>query len=117
MKKFDFIPTVILSIVTCGIYSLYVWYVANKNNNTIAEGMGMPKISSFIMCLLLGAITCGIYTIYWYYKFCDQQINILKAKGRQPVISDSPILTLILLFVPFLSWYILCENYNQGIDG
>ena len=116
MKKFNFLPTLLLSMVTAGIYSLYMWYVMNKNNNEVARQNGVPEIRKFIPAMLLGWVTCSIYLIYWYYKFQEQQVKILQAQGRPVCISSSPIVLLIIMFVPFLSYYVLCTNYNEGIN-
>lgn len=115
MKRFDFVPTFILSIITAGIYSLYVWHVMSKTNNEIARQNGMPENKSFIVAFLLGCVTCSIYLIYWYYKFMVQQVQILQMKGRPVAISSSPVVLVIMMFIPILSFYVLCTNYNEGI--
>lgn len=117
MKKFDFIPTILLSIVTCGIYGIYVWYKMGEDNNQIARVCGIPEIKNYIIAILLGAVTCGIYSFYWMYKFMEQQVRILKAYGKPAAATDSPFLLLIIMFIPIFSWYILCENSSRGIDA
>ena len=61
----NIVVCVILSIVTCGIYSLYWLYTLNEaartvNPNEWQMGGGMV--------ILLSIITCGIFGLYWYYK-------------------------------------------------
>ena len=36
-KRFNWIVTMILSVVTCGLYSMYVWYKMSKEQNDMAE--------------------------------------------------------------------------------
>jgi hypothetical protein len=67
--------------------------------------------------LLLGLITCGIYSIYWQYKFYAQQIAIAKASGVETSPTDSPILMLLLGFVPIYSFYVICDNYNRTANA
>lgn len=117
MKKFNVITAIILSAITCGIYSLYLWYVVITNNNQIAANNNIPQISGFIKFILLSTVTCGIYGIYWYFKFWQQEGAILQAYGKPHVITGEPIVNLLLMFVPILSWYVLCESYNRGVDG
>lgn len=117
MKKFNWLTAFLLNFVTCGIYTLYMFYKITQNNNTVAKKYGQKEIQGFIVAFLLGIITCSIYLIYWYYKINEQMVNIQKAKGQTPVLSDSPIVLLILMFVPILNYYVLCENYNQVVDG
>ena len=58
---------IILTIVTCGIYSLYFIYSFAKDMNTMCEGDGQ-KTSGLLMFWILSLVTCGIYSFYWYYK-------------------------------------------------
>ena len=117
MKKFDFIPTLILSIVTCGIYALYVWYTMSENSNKIAEKCNVKKTSNFIWAVVIGMFTFGIFTLYWIYTYYVQQVAIAKANGVtvQPV--TEPILLLILTCVPIFNYYILCDIHNKNVDA
>ena len=57
----------LLSIVTCGIYSYYFLYCLARDINTMCQEDGdfTPGIAAFI---LLSFVTCGFYALYWYYK-------------------------------------------------
>lgn len=57
----------LLSIVTCGIYSYYFLYCLARDINTMCQedGDSTPGIAAFI---LLSFVTCGFYALYWYYK-------------------------------------------------
>ena len=48
---------VILTIITCGLYSLYSITIITEDNDS-------PKGSTVV---LLSIITCGIYGLYWSY--------------------------------------------------
>lgn len=65
---------IILSIITCGIYSLFLMVNLNNEfaiqNNENANGW---------MVVFLTIITCGIYGIIWFYKM-GQEIE--KAGGK-----------------------------------
>ena len=117
MKKFNWIVAFILSYVTCGIYSLYMFFVMADNSNKMAEKSGTPKINGFIVAVLLGMITCGIYTLFWMYKFFKQQVEIAKANGVtvQPV--EEPIILLILCIGPVYNYYMVCDVYNKNVDA
>ena len=116
MKKFNWIAVLILNIITCGIYSLYLWFVMAKNSNLMAEKSGSKKIMGFIPAVLLGCVTFGIFTIIWMYQFCRLQVEISKANGTNTQPTDTPILLLILMIVPVYSYYVLCDNYNRNVD-
>lgn len=58
----------LLSLVTCGIYSFYFLYCLARDVNTLCQDDGdyTPGLAEFI---LLSFVTCGFYAYYWYYKF------------------------------------------------
>ena len=56
---------IILSIITCGIYSLY--WIAKMNDDTNAAAQE-PNATTGGMVVLLTIVTCGIYGFYWAYK-------------------------------------------------
>ena len=117
MKKFNWIVALVLNYVTCGIYSLYMWFVITKNSNKMAEQAGVKKIMGFIPSILLGCITFGIYTIIWMYKFEKLQVELAKANGTSSQPVESPIVLLILMIVPIYSFYVFCDNYNRNVDA
>lgn len=57
----------LLSIVTCGIYSCYFLYCLARDINVMCQddGDSTPGLAEFI---LLSFVTCGFYALYWYYK-------------------------------------------------
>lgn len=57
----------LLSIVTCGIYSYYFLHCLARDINVMCQddGDSTPGIAAFI---LLSFVTCGFYALYWYYK-------------------------------------------------
>ncbi len=116
-KRFEFVLTFVLNYITCGIYGIYMWYTMAECNNRVARKYGIPEIKGYIIAILLGAVTCGIYTYYWMYKFMEQQAAIAKASGTELKPTDSPVVLFILMFVPVYSFYVLCDNYNRGIDA
>ena len=66
----------LLSLVTCGIYSFYFLYCLARDVNTLCQDDGdyTPGLAEFI---LLSFVTCGFYAYYWYYKIG----NRLQANG------------------------------------
>ncbi len=67
MMKRDVAVVVLLTVFTCGIYSIY-WAIVN--NRDAKESMGFDGPSSEIL-LLLSIVTCGIYLIYWKFKITE----------------------------------------------
>ncbi len=68
---------VVLSLVTCGIYSL-VWLYNLEEETAVLAG-DEPKGG---MLILLSILTCGIYTLVWYYKVGSERMFELTGKNN-----------------------------------
>jgi len=85
------ILTLILCLVTCGVYTYITIYQMTDdikqftNDNSINPGLEL------ILCL----ITCGIYTIYWCYKY-SKYIFDMQMKTGVEYPNDISIVALIL---------------------
>lgn len=105
---------IVLSLVTCGIYSLYWIYCVH---NDVQEVSGVPMGVSGGMVILLNIVTCGIYGIYWNYKM-GQMLD--GAKGLPN--GNSGILYLVLALFGFgiISLALMQSELNRftaGYDG
>ena len=101
MTKRSVLTVVLLMIFTCGIYSLYWYYVTAEELNR-CETTTKP-LQNFIVALLLGIVTCGIYLIVWEYFF---YVKMDKLYG-----TNNAILYLILsLFVTSIVPAALMQN-------
>ena len=82
--------SLILSLVTCGIYNIYWFIMMTDESNSISD----EEYSSGGMSLLFTIITCGIYAIYWNYQMGQK----LAKAGRKYnlAIADNSILYLVL---------------------
>lgn len=94
MKQRDIAVSVILTIVTCGIYGIY-WFIVLTDDINCQSPDNFP---SGVVCFLLGIVTCGIYSIYWAYRM-GQMIADIKRRRELPGGSDMPIVHLILQIV------------------
>ena len=100
---------IILSLVTCGIYSIYWFIKLNDEVNTLANDSDAP---SGIIALLLTLVTCGIYAFFWSYKMgekCD------KIKGNAG--GSSAVLYLILTFVGLgiVTYCLIQDTINKAV--
>lgn len=105
IKKKDIAVSVILTIVTCGIYGI-IWFVNITDDvATASEDHSMSGGTSF----LLSIITCGIYSFYWSYMM-GKKLQVAKEK-RNMSSSDNSVLFLILnLFGLGIVNYCLIQN-------
>ncbi len=109
MKKRDIAISIILTIVTCGIYGLYWCACLNDELKHEAKEDGF---TSGGMVVLLSIVTCGIYTIYWSYKMGE---FVDKTKKNT---DNTGILYLILSLIGFdIVVYALIQNeLNKKIE-
>ena len=84
---------IVLSIITCGIYSIY-WFVVLANDTNVASGHAQDGTSGGV-AFLLTLVTCGIYGFYWAYKQ-GEKLNEAKAMRNMPADSNASIIYLIL---------------------
>ena len=61
------IAYILLSIITCGIYSYYFIYSIARDVNTMCREDGQ-KTGGLLAFILLSFVTCGFYGLYWEYK-------------------------------------------------
>ncbi len=116
-KKFSFITTLLLNIITCGIYGFYVMYVITEDHNKIAENTGDDKVMNFLLAYLLSLVTCGIYIYVWYYQYWKQSVALAQKKGIKATPSENAFVLLILTLIPYYCWYLICDSSNMLADA
>lgn len=101
---------IVLSIITCGIYSLYWMVKINDDLNILSNQTGD---TSGVTVLILSIITCGIYTLYWYYKMGNKIDAANVQRGMMP--QNSSLLYLLLGIFGFgiISMAIIQDNINK----
>ena len=91
VQKRDLALSIILSIVTCGIYQIY-WFIVMTDDVKTASGDN--QLASGGMAFLFTLLTCGIYQVYWGYKM-GELMGKAQASKKLPV-KDNSVLYLIL---------------------
>lgn len=104
IQKRDIVVCILLSIVTCGIYSLY-WFVCLTDDTNALAG---EADTSGGVALLLTLITCGIYGFYWAYRR-GEKIDKVKQMHNIPA-GNGGVLYLILYLFGGLIAYALIQN-------
>lgn len=99
---------IILTIVTCGLFSIY-WQICLVNDLNSASDQ--PNDTNGITVFLLGLITCGIYDYYWMYKAGDK-VSRIKHKLGETDSGNYGILYLILQLLA-LGLINLCLIQNE----
>lgn len=109
---------ILLTIITCGIYSFFFIYKLAQDVNTVCEGDGdtTPGLVPFIF---LSLITCGIYAMIWYYKLGNRLANNAPRYGINFQENGTTVLLWMLFgsllcgIGPFIAWHIIIKNTNE----
>lgn len=109
---------ILLTLVTCGIYSWIFLYRLIKDINIICDGDG-NETPNLLKLILLSIVTCGIYSWIFYYKLGNR---IYENAGRYGL-SFSENGTTILMWQlfgmllcgigPFIAMNIIIKNTNS----
>lgn len=113
----DLLSYILLSIVTCGIYSYIFLYGLAQDANTVCAGDGKstPGLLQFV---LLSFFTCGIYAWFWYYGLGNRLAETAPRYGLS--FSENGTTILVWLVVgtcvcgigQFIAMYFLIKNMN-----
>lgn len=118
MKKRSIASVIILSIITCGIYSLY-WLVVTTNDIELALGEKSDgTCRSGGAALALSIVTCGIYTLYWYYKEAQRVQTLAEARGLRPSSTEGWVYILLCVFgLEIVAMALLQDELNRVADA
>lgn len=97
MKNRSIVMSVILSLVTCGLYGLY-WMIVLTDDVVYANEKEVFNTSGGA-AVLFGILTCGLYYIYWAFQM-GKAMQAAQEK-RNIKSSDNSILYVILLLFGF----------------
>ena len=95
INKRDIATQIILTVITCGLYSLY--WIANITDDV--NSLNDDYSISGITVVLLSILTCGLYLIYWNYDMGRKLYNlgIRKQKHLNFIIKYNYLYLFILL--------------------
>lgn len=108
--KRELITCIILSIVTCGIYSFYWLYVLNEDMGGVS---GRKEMSSG-MVVLLSIVSCSIYMYIWMYQQ-GQKIDELKQRNGVASSNTSIVYLLLSIFGLGIVSFALMQNELNGV--
>lgn len=82
--------SVILTLITCGLYGLYWFYTITEDAGKLSGDPGFTGGKH----LLLSIITCGIWTYIWSYQLGKHLAYV--QQQRSQYITDNSVLYLVL---------------------
>ena len=109
IKERNIAVCILLSFITCGIYSIYWFICLTDEANAAANTPGTSGGTAFLLTL----VTCGIYGIFWYYK---QGEKIEEAKAQRGMVQGSSQVTYLLLGLfglGIISYALMQDSLNR----
>lgn len=109
---------ILLSIVTCGIYSYYFIYKLAQDVNICCDGDG-ETTSGLAAFILLSIVTCGIYSWIWLYKLGNRLSQNAPRYGLSFPENGTTVLMWQIFGVvlcgigPFIAMNIIIKNTNK----
>ena len=73
---------IFFSIITAGIYSLYIIYAFAKETNMVCQGDG-KKTRGLFLLFLFTILTLGIYPIVWHVSIITRRAFHIEKNGKQ----------------------------------
>ena len=113
IQKRNVAVAILLSILTCGLYSIYWMIKMNNEINTVGD---TTQDTSGIAVVLLTLITCGIYGWFWMYKCGEKLDTIATRKGLPPQSRGVICLVLALFGFSIVSYALLQDSLNKVIE-
>ncbi|MBQ8550552.1 MAG: DUF4234 domain-containing protein [Clostridia bacterium] len=117
--------TILLSIITLGIYSLVVMSSVSKSINLAAGGIDGKKTMHFcLLAFIFAPITFGIAIPVWYHRISNRIGDELDRRGIAyslgaadywifcVLLSFTVVCPLIYLHKLFKATNLMCEDYN-----
>ena len=110
IKRKSLATCIILSFVTCGIYTIYWFYSMTKD---VVSMNSREYTTEPTTAVLLNLVTCGIYGMYWNYKMGKALDEIKASRGIRP--ADQSIVYLILgvFGLGMVSWALIQNEINE----
>lgn len=108
----------LLSFITCGIYSLFFWHSYVKDVNTVCAGDG-KNTRGILMAIILSAITFGIYGLVWTYGMQNRLRDNAARYNAGPLASGGNVLcwnifgSFLFGIGPFIALYKQIDSLNR----
>ncbi len=108
MKQRSIPVCIILSLITCGIYSLY-WMIVMTDDVNRLSGRQRPSGGT---ALLLTIITCGIYGYYWAYQMGDA-LYAAKVQRGIPASNNNVLYLILEIVFALIGWCLIQDEINK----
>lgn len=86
---------ILLSLVTCGLYTIYWMYTVTEEISYLTDD---PTFSGGKV-ILFSLITCGIYNFFWYYAVGSKLM--IAQRNHDRMAKDNSVIYLVLALFGF----------------
>ena len=104
---------IVLSLVTCGLYTLYWLYSLAGDMDRLTGG---HSGGSGGMVLLLTIVTCGLYGWYWLYRCGDALDQLRYSQGERAGYLGILYLLLGVFSLGIISYALMQAELNSYAD-
>ncbi len=105
----NIVVCILLSLITCGIYSIYWFIVMTDESNMVSDEQTASGGTAFLFTI----ITCGIYFYYWNYKM-GQKLHQAGQKYNKPIGDNSIVYLLLSIFgLGIINYCIIQSDLNR----
>lgn len=104
---------IVLSLVTCGLYTLYWLYNLAEDMDHLTGG---NSGGSGGMVLLLTIVTCGLYGWYWLYRCGDALDQLRFSQGERAGYLGILYLLLGIFSLGIISYALMQAELNSYAD-
>ena len=113
LQRREIAVSIILTIITCGIYGIY-WFI--KLNDEINYLAGDNMATTGGMAFLFSILSCGIYMFYWMFKMGEKLDTIYMNKGCPPQSRGVLYLILSIFGLGIVSYALMQDSVNKIIE-
>lgn len=117
-NKLSFVKFILLSLITFGLYGVYVYAkMGDVLNLAASRADGQKTMNFWLLFLLVSPITLGIGGLVWHHKFCARLGRELERRNLNQKISAATywlwgVLGIVIVVGPFVYTYKLIQAVN-----
>ncbi len=117
-NKLSFVKFILLSLITFGLYGVYVYAkMGDVLNLAASRADGQKTMNFWLLFLLVSPITLGIGGLVWHHKFCARLGRELERRNLNQKISAATywlwgVLGIVIIVGPFVYTYKLIQAVN-----
>lgn len=108
---------IVFSILTLGIYGLYIIHAAAKETDETCKEDG-KNTKGLLLYILFSILTLGIYGLVWSYNIIERWGSFIRKRGQTPRVSGGTYLLWLIVGAaigigPLVAQYLYLHAWND----